>query len=423
MYLRHVNLHSSYSVTRPLESGLRARYYPGMQYRRFGQTELRMPVLTCGGMRYQQTWNDIEPKDLEEESQKNLAASVRCAVDNGLNHIETARGYGSSEYQLGLVLPSLPREDILVQTKVGPADSEKDFLKSFELSLKNLQLDCVDLLAVHGINSLDVLERTLQKGTLKACRRLQDQGLAKHIGFSTHGLPDTVLPCLKSGEFEFVNLHWYYFDQLNWPTIEEAAKRDMGVLIISPNDKGGKLYDPPQKLVDLCAPFTPMGFNDLFCLSHPEVHTLSIGAARPGDYDAHLEILPKLDDAAAVIAPVDQRLQEELVKTMGEDWAAHWQEELPWIVQVPEEFPLYQVLRMYTMAKAWDLTGFGEMRYNLLGSGGHWFPGTKVDKVDFDMLPEVLGGYRFADRVPDILREAHAMFNAEDKKRLSQSED
>jgi predicted aldo/keto reductase-like oxidoreductase len=49
----------------------------------------------------------------------------------------------------------------------------------------------------------------------------------------------------------------------------------MGVFIISPNDKGGKLYDPPAKLVDLCPPLTPMQFNALYCLARPQVHTLS----------------------------------------------------------------------------------------------------------------------------------------------------
>ncbi len=80
-----------------------------------------------------------------------------------------------------------------------------------------------------------------------------------------------------------------------WPALEEAARRDMGVFIISPNDKGGKLYTPPKKLVDLCAPLTPMQFNDLYCLARPHVHTLSIGAARPTDFDEHLAALAHYD--------------------------------------------------------------------------------------------------------------------------------
>ena len=391
-----------------------------MIYRRFGKTELQMPVLTCGGMRYQQSWEDLQDKGLDTEGQANLEACIHRAIGSGINHIETARGYGSSEYQLGLVLPSLPRDEIIVQTKIGPKDTEEEFLKTFDLSMEHLQLDYVDLLGVHGINTPMILRKTLKGGTLKAIRKLQDEGRVRHVGFSTHGPTQTIVDAINTGEFSYVNLHWYYFDQCNWPAIEAATQRDMGVFIISPNDKGGKLYEPPQKLVDLCAPLTPMGFNDLFCLADDRVHTLSQGVARPTDFDAHLAILPHVENATHVIAPVLERLHDEAVRQLGADWIRHWQEGLPDTKHVPGNVPLYHVLRMYNMAKAYDMTGYGKMRYNLLGSGGHWFPGEKVDKLDWDALAECIKDYRFAERVPGILRETHDLLNAEDKKRQSE---
>src|SRR5216117_3739134 len=91
-----------------------------MIYRRFGRTELAMPVFSCGGMRYQFKWQDVPPQDIPAANQDNLEATIRRAVELGINHIETARGYGSSEMQLGRILPQLPREKIIVQTKVAP---------------------------------------------------------------------------------------------------------------------------------------------------------------------------------------------------------------------------------------------------------------------------------------------------------------
>jgi uncharacterized protein len=391
-----------------------------MIYRRFGQTELEMPVLSCGGMRYQQSWQDLEENGLDAKGQANLEACIHQAISHGINHIETARGYGSSEYQLGHVLPSLPRNEIIVQTKIGPKDSEDDFLKTFDLSMKHLQLDYVDLLGVHGINTPILLRKTLKGGTLKAVRRLQEEGRVRHVGFSTHGPTQTIVDAIETGEFSYVNLHWYYFDQCNWRAVEAATQRDMGVFVISPSDKGGKLYEPPQKLVDLCSPLTPMGFNDLFCLSHEQVHTISLGVARPSDFDAHVEILPMLSDAKATIAPVLQRLHEEAVAQLGADWVEHWQEGLPDIKNVPGNIPLYHILRMLNMAKAYDMVGYAKMRYNLLGSGDHWFPGAKVKNVDWEALNSCLQDYRFASRIPDYLKEAHSTFNAEDQKRLSE---
>ena len=365
----------------------------------------------------------MDPADLDAQGQANLEETVRYAFSNGINHFETARGYGSSEYQLGFVLPSLPRNEIIVQTKVTPQDSEKEFLDVFEQSLKCLQLDSVDLLGVHGINNQDLLHKTLNGGTLSACRKLQDQGLVKFLGFSTHAGPATVTETIRTGEFDYVNLHWYYIDQCNWPAILEANKHDMGVFIISPSDKGGKLYDPPQKLVDLCRPFTPMGFNDLFCLSHDEVNTLSIGAARPTDFDAHLEIVPFLgNNPLDQIKPILDRLQSELVSVMGKEWMGCWDQGWPSADETPDEVPIYHLLRMYNLAKALDMVAFGKMRYNMVGTADHWFPGVLLDKTDRKELAARIAAHPMAERVLEALQEGHDLLKGEEKKRLSESD-
>ena len=85
-------------VTRVIRSYDRGRRL--MRYRRFGRTELPMPVISCGGMRYQYAWQDLPLDEIPAESQRNLEATVRSAVERGITHIETARGYGSSERQL-----------------------------------------------------------------------------------------------------------------------------------------------------------------------------------------------------------------------------------------------------------------------------------------------------------------------------------
>src|SRR5262249_39885820 len=123
-----------------------------MKYRRFGRTELAMPVISCGGMRYQFKWQDVDPAFIPRKNQANLEATIHRAFELGINHIETARGYGSSEMQLGQVLPTLPRAKIIVQTKVSPKPTAAEFLRTFETSLKYLRLDYVDLLSLHGIN-------------------------------------------------------------------------------------------------------------------------------------------------------------------------------------------------------------------------------------------------------------------------------
>jgi uncharacterized protein len=135
-----------------------------MEYRRFGRTGLEMPVLSCGGMRYQQGWSGLSPEEIEKDNQDNLEATIHEAFNQGIYHIETARGYGSSEMQLGWVLPGLDRDKLIAQTKVGPEADPEVFRSNLEESLKRLKLDYIDLFAFHGINDFDVFDMVFRKG-------------------------------------------------------------------------------------------------------------------------------------------------------------------------------------------------------------------------------------------------------------------
>ena len=381
-----------------------------------------MPVISCGGMRYQFKWQDTALGDIPPDNQANLEATIHRALELGINHIETARGYGTSEMQLGRLLPRLPRSKILVQTKVAPKAEPDEFLRIFDQSMKYLGLEYVDLLSLHGINNRQLLDWSMKKdGCLAAARRLQKEGRVRFVGFSTHATTDIILQAVQTGEFDYFNVHWYFVNELNWATIVAAHKLDMGVFIISPNDKGGKLYEPPPKLVELCAPLTPMQFNDLYCLARPEVHTLSCGAARPQDFDEHVRALEHYDRAAEVVAPIERRLREEMVKALGPDWCGSWFKGLPEYVDVPGQINILEILRLWTYAKSLDLVTWGKMRYNLLWQADHWFPGENANAVDDEKLRSVLRKSPFRERIPDILREAHALLLDKPKARLSQS--
>ena len=392
--------------------------------RRFGRTELEIPLLSLGGMRFQQSWTDLPAGEITAASQVNLEATLQRAVDRGLHHVETARHYGSSERQLGWALPRCRDDHRLLQSKVPPRANPADFEAELELTFERLNCQRLDLLAIHGINLPEHLEQTLRpSGCMDVVRRWQADGRIGHVGFSTHGPTDLITASCNSGAFDYVNLHWYYIRQDNSPALDAARDQDMGVFIISPTDKGGHLHTPSQRLLELCDPLHPIVFNDLFCLRDPRVHTISVGASCPGDLDLHLEAVSRLDEAADLIAPVEQRLQQAAKNALGDDWLGSWSQGLPSWENTPGEINLPILLWLHNLLEAWDLESYARARYRLLGSGGHWFAGSNADALDDriseSQLLEALAFSPWRDRIPGILRTLKQRLAGESKMRLS----
>ena len=392
--------------------------------RRFGRTELAMPVLSLGGMRFQQSWSDLEADVITQEAQSTVEKTLHHAVELGFHHLETARHYGSSERQLGWALPHSPDPDRILQTKVPPRDDPAMFEAELELSLERLNVQRIELLAIHGINRLDHLEQTLRPGgCMEVVRRWQREGRIDHVGFSTHGETSVIEAAINSDAFDYVNLHWYYIRQDNEPALAAAQRHDMGVFIISPTDKGGHLHTPSQLLKQLCAPLHPIVFNDLFCLHDPRVHTISVGASRPSDLDLHLEAVRQLDTAGALIAPIHDRLQTQALRALGEPWLMTWREGLPHWKDTPGGINLPVLLWLHNLIEAWDLEGYARARYGILGHAGHWAPGANADALDQEVsetdLRSALGQSPWAETIPGLLRGLKERVGGVPQERLS----
>lgn len=359
-----------------------------MQYRRFGRTNLALSVITLGGMRYRDGWT--APRDeLPARSIEHCRETVASALGAGINHIETAYGYGKSEGLYGKVLHEelrIPRADYFFMTK-GAAETGDDMKRMVESQLRTLRLDYIDLYAWHGINTPRRYQAALHAGgPVEVLKRFQEQGVIRHVGFSTHGRLPLICDAIATGLFEFVNLHYYYFWQKNWAAIQLAAARDMGVFIISPNDKGGQLWNMPALVKDLLAPLTPIQFNARFCLRTPLVQTLSFGMNEA----QHVSEMRGIFPVSVPLAPRDQAALGRLDARLEVDpYAAYDGYEFeadPSGINVPE------VLRFRRLLKCYDMESFGRYRYNMLKPGDEWVWGEpctpeNLDKVRYDLAP------------------------------------
>ncbi len=391
-----------------------------MIYRRFGKTNKNISVFSLGLMRSMYSWQDSGFLDIslksQNQSQSNLETLVHYALKQGINHLETARAYGTSERQLGCVLSNIPRKDFLLQTKIQPSSDIEQFLFEFNDSLTRLCLDRVDFLSIHGINDFRSLWQVCRKnGCLEAARKLQRQGKVGHVGFSGHAPTEVLLEavrCCDFGGFDYLNLHWYTIFQRHKPVLEAAAERDMGVFIISPTDKGGLLQKPPEKLSSISKPYTPMQFNDLFCLGQAQVQTLSIGAVKSSDLNDHLEILPHVN--TPLVQKVYFNWQQSMEKASGFTFPdAQWEsfpswEETPGYINIPF------VLWLYNLVRGWGMVEFAQCRYQKLGKDMPWVPGNNAARVrDFDLRRIAKNAGYEHDDLLTMLEAAHGLLGTE----------
>jgi uncharacterized protein len=382
-----------------------------MEYRRFGKTGKRLSVITLGGMRYKGGWG--EPRDQPHaELIEHCMSCVSQALALGINHIETAHAYGKSEHAHGEAFRRLGvrRDSYYLMTK-GYAESADDMRRKFEEQLRGLGTDHIDLYAIHGVNNRRMFEVAMAPGgPVEALCQYRDQGVIRHLGFSTHAPLDVVVDAICTDVFEFMNVHYYYFFQRNLAAIQLAEAKDLGVFIISPNDKGGRLFEAPPLLRELTAPLTPIQWNARFCLRLPAVHTLSFGMTEPAHFSEMSGIFPTSIplSAADLTAQVRLDARQEL-----DPLSAYEGHELfgdPSGINIPE------VLRFRRMLRCYDMLAFGLYRYNMFQEKDHWFPGRFVSeealaKVDLGKVPEGIP-------LLDMLRETHeALYRPREQKR------
>ncbi|WP_019505619.1 aldo/keto reductase [Pleurocapsa sp. PCC 7319] len=373
-----------------------------MRQRRFGKTDLNLSVFSLGTMRCL-------------ASPQTNRQTIEQAIALGINHLETARGYGQSENYLGQALQDLaiPRQQIHLTTKLSPTPDPQQMSQWIDQSLSRLQVEYIDCLALHGINTWEHLNWvTNPDGCLSAIQTAIKQGKIKHLGFSTHGSLDLILAAIKTDLFEFVNLHYYYFFQRNHPAIALAQEKDLGIFIISPADKGGRLYTPPAKLVELSFPFTPLELNYRFLLSDRRITTLSIGAANPDELTTPLQVADADYPLTTSEKEVCKRLKQHLETSLTTDLCSQCYRCLP----CPESINIPEILRLRNLTVAYEMQDYGQYRYGMLENAGHWFPGKKGNRCTdcgdcLPRCPEQLN-------IPTLLRDTHQRLKGKKRRRL-----
>lgn len=160
-----------------------------MEIRQSGKSKLQLAVLGMG------CWPFGGGKYWGGQDQKDVNDVVKAAVDLGINYFDTAEAYndGESEKSLGIAIQGVPREKIVIGTKISPSNTHPDVLAAHcEQSLKRLGTDYIDLYMVHWpITSKAIAHFTDEKietpsveDAFAMLRKLKEQGKIRYIGLS-----------------------------------------------------------------------------------------------------------------------------------------------------------------------------------------------------------------------------------------------
>lgn len=269
-----------------------------MEKRPFGKTGLSVSALGFGAAELGYAGGDAS---LFKEV-------LSGALDAGLNVIDTAECYGTSEEGLGQALGKR-RKDLLLFTKCGHSHGYGDpdwsdvgrLEKSLERSLERLRTDAVDLFQLHSC-SKEVLERG---EVVEFMKRVKKAGKTRFIGYS--GDDEAALCAVTLGAFDALQTSVSLADQdVIDKILPEAAKRGLGVIAKRPiaNAAWRHAERPSEYHAPYWERFKALEYDFLktdagaetalrFTLSVPGVCTAIVGTSKPGRWRQNAEALAK----------------------------------------------------------------------------------------------------------------------------------
>jgi aryl-alcohol dehydrogenase-like predicted oxidoreductase len=257
----------------------------------FGRTGLEVTRIALGGFPFggvneARGWNPFTP-----EGRATAIATVRAALDAGINIIDTAPGYGdgNSESIIGEATEGM-RDRFVLMTKAGHHQmSPGAVTASVEESLKRLRTDVIDVIQFHGsAYTEEDTDHVLNGGLMEAFINLRDRGLARFLGFTVEE-PWTARPLIATGYFDVMQVRYnLIYQSAALHALNDAQEADMGVSVMRPMTSGIL-----QRIASYIAPDWDNIYEAAlkFVLSDSRVHVANVGMRWPEEVAENVRLV------------------------------------------------------------------------------------------------------------------------------------
>lgn len=192
-----------------------------------GKTNLKVNDIGCGGI------------PIQRLTQQEVNEMINVMIDQGVNFIDTARGYSNSEMLIGNAIEG-KREYFILATK-SMARTYDAMKLDIETSLRHLKTNYIDLYQLHNVPIGENIE-----GAIKALEEAKMEKKIGHIGITSHSI-EMLEKAIEDNYFETVQFPYNIVEKQAEKLFSKANKNNIGVIVMKPL-AGGAITDPELAL-------------------------------------------------------------------------------------------------------------------------------------------------------------------------------
>lgn len=297
-----------------------------MEYKKLGKTDLSVSFLGFGGIPIQKT----TPEDTKK--------LLHFLMEQGVNYIDTARGYTVSEEYIGYALEGI-RDRFVLATK-SMARTKEGMERDIAISMGSLRTDYIDLYQIHNPGPAELEQVLAPGGALEALKEAKNAGKIGHIGITLHSA-DLFAKAVELDWVETIMFPYNIVETQGEKLIARCTEKNIGFIAMKPL-AGGAIENAELAL--------------RFLGQNPQVSVVIPGMATVGEAQQNIRYMQN----RSPLSRQEQADMEKIRKALGTNFCRRCNYCAPCTVGIP----ISAVFLMEGYYNRYDLKDWAKVRYD-----------------------------------------------------------